>query len=221
MRLLPYGVAVLVILGGCGIAQVPYTQNHPESYQKVARSASHWDVLADDVSARTMAAIGNKKTIYVAAAAEATDFNRAFRNFLITRMVDKGIPVSAQKIGVIEVQYEAQVVRHNSERYAYKPGTITALTAGVLVAYDAQKWAKLDRVLALLGGATVADAVVSSDAGNPTKTELVVTTSALEGGRFLMRKTDIYYLEPEDVSLFMHVEKQSTPVREFNVVGAR
>lgn len=216
---LPLGM--IALLSGCGTAQVPYTQNHPASYQKVARATSHWDILADDVAAQTVAAVGTQKTIYVVTPTEATDFNRAFHNFLITRMVNKGIPVSNQKVGAIEVQYETQVVQHNSERKAYKPGTITMLTAGLMVAYNVHKWTPDAQAVALLGVAGAADVYESTDAGSPTKTELVVTTSAVEGGRYLVRKTDIYYIEPEDASLFMHIEKQGTPVREFSVVGAK
>lgn len=217
------GVSILIVLlSGCGTAQVPYTSNHATSYQKVARATSHWDILADDVAAQTVAAIGTKKTIYVAEPTEATDFNRAFHNFLITRMVNKSIPVSSQKAGAIEVQYETQVVMHNSERRAYKPGTITMLAAGLMVAYNVPNWThSADRAAAFLGAAAGADAAVSTDAGSPTKTELVVTTSAIEGGRYLVRKTDIYYIEPADVPLFMHMEKQGTPVKEFSVVGAK
>jgi hypothetical protein len=195
--------ALIVFLVGCSTAQVPYTQNHLKTYQKVARAASHWDVLADDVAAQTMAALGTQKTLYVAVPAEATTFNRAFHNFLITRMVNKGIPVSTMKSGAVEVQYETQVVKHNSERRAYKPGTITMLAAGLMVAYNVPNWTNNDdKAAALLGLAGLADAGVSVDAGSPTKTELVVTTSVIEGGRYLTRKTDIYYLEPEDASLF-------------------
>jgi len=215
-------VALVVLLGGCSSAQVPYTQSYPASYQKVARATSHWDILADDVAAQTVAAIGTQKTIYVAEPTENTDFNRAFHNFLITRMVNKSIPVSNQKAGAIEVQYETQVVKHNSERKAYKPGTITMLAAGLMVAYNVPNWRHgSDKAAALLGAAAGADALVSTDAGSPTKTELVVTTSAIENGRYLVRKTDIYYIEPKDVPLFMHIEEQGTPVKEYAVVGAR
>lgn len=222
LRLAPYGGVALLVLSGCGTVQVPYTQNHPESYQKVARAVSHWDILADDVAAQTVAAIGTQRTIYVATPPEATDFNRAFHDLLITRMVNKGIPVSSQKTGAIEVQYEAQVVRHNSARHAYKPGTITMLTAGLMVAYNVPGWAQPgDAGMALMGAAGVADVFATMNAGSPTKTELVVTTSAVEGGRYLVRKTDIYYLEPEDVPLFMRIEKNVTPVKEFKVVGVK
>lgn len=212
---------LIVLLGGCSTAQVPYAQNHPASYQKVVRAANHWDILADDVAAQTVLAIGTQKAIYVVEPTVATDFNRAFRNFLITRMVNKDILVTNQKGVAVEVQYETQVVTHNSERREYQPGTITALAAGLLVAYNVPRWHPDSMRAALLGAAAGADALVSMDAGGLPKTELVVTTSAIEGGRYLVRKTDIYYIRPEDVPLFMHLEKPVTPVKEFSVVGAK
>lgn len=214
-------VGVVILLGGCATAQVPYTENFPASHQKVVRASSHWDIIADDVAAQTALAIGTKTPIYVAEPKEATDFNRAFHNFLITRMVNKGIPVNDQKDGAIEVQYETQVVQHNSERKAYKPGTITMLAAGLMVAYNVPNWGSAHQAAALLGAAAGADTAVSLDSGSPTKAELVVTTSAIDGGRYLVRKTDVYYIEPEDVPLFMHINKQGMPVKEFSVVGAK
>jgi hypothetical protein len=89
------------------------------------------------------------------------------------------------------------------------------------VAYNVPNWSLISQKTALLGAAAGADVVISTDAGNPTQTELVVTTSAIDGGRYLLRKTDIYYLEPEDVPLFLRIEKQGTPVKELRVVGAR
>ena len=222
IRLALCGAVTLVFLSGCKTAQVPYTENFPVSTQKVVRATSHWDILADDVAAQTVTAIGINKIIFVATPNEQTDFNRAFHNLLITRMVNKGVPVSTEKSSSVEVQYETQVVTHNSERRAYKPGTITVLAAGLMVAYNVHSWTRpSDSAVALLGAAGAADVFASTDAGNPTKTELVVTTSATEGGRYILRKTDIYYLEPEDVPLFMKIEKRETPVREFNVVGGK
>ena len=221
IRLALCGAVTLAFLSGCKTAQVPYTENFPASTQKVARATSHWDILADDVAAQTVIAIGTNKMIFVATPNEPTDFNRAFHNLLITRMVNKGVPVSTEKSSSVEVQYETQVVTHNSERRAYKPGTITALTAGLMVAYNVHSWSPSNQGVALMGAAGAADVFASTDAGNPTKTELVVTTSATEGGRYILRKTDIYYLEPGDVSLFMKIEKRETPVREFNVVGGK
>lgn len=220
------GASILVVslLAGCSTAQVPYTENFPIFTQKVFKSTGNWDIIADDVAVQTVAAIGTHKMIYVAAPTEATDFNSAFHNFLITRMVNKGIPVSNNKGGAIEVQYETQLVKHksNSERSTYQPGTITALAAGLLVARNIHKWSSTGQAVALLGAVVGADVLASSKhSESPTKSELVVTTSAIEDGRYLMRKTDIYYIPPEDVSLFMHIEKQDTQVKEFSVVGAR
>jgi hypothetical protein len=223
MKNLSKTTSILVIfLAGCSTAQVPYTQNHPTTYQKVARATSHWDILADDVATQTLAKIGTQKTIYIAEPREDTEFNRAFHNFLITQMVNKGIPVSDTKLSSIEVHYDTQIVTHNSERRAYKPGTLTLLAAGLMVAYNVPHWTNgTDKGVAFLGAAAGVDAAVSMDAGSPTKTELVVTTSAIEEGRYLMRKTDIYYIETKDLPLFMHVEQPGTQLKNFSVVGEK
>jgi hypothetical protein len=58
---------------------------------------------------------------------------------------------------------------------------------------------KIATGIALAAGA---DYVASVDSGGPTHTELVLTTTVTNAGRYLARKTDVYYLENEDAFLF-------------------
>jgi hypothetical protein len=210
-------------MAGCNAAKVSQTENFPISTQKIVLTTGNWDIIADDIAVQTASALGTKKYIYVATPPEQSDFNSAFHNFLITRMVNKGIYVSNTSNGSIEVQYETQLIKHksSSERIAYQPGTITALGAGLMVARNIQKWSPEGRAVALMGAIVGADVLASQTLhDSPTKTELVVTTSAIEGGRYLLRKTDIYYIPPEDVSLFEQsgfVNRELT--REYRVVG--
>ena len=44
--------------------------------------------------------------------------------------------------------------------------------------------------------------VASINSGGPTSTELILTTTVATGGRYLVRKTDLYYVEEADASLF-------------------
>lgn len=220
-RSLKTGASALgvLLMAGCSTATVPYTENFPISTQKVVVATSNWDTVADDVAAQTVAAIGTHKTIYVAVPTEETAFNTAFHNFLITRMVNKGISVSNSKAGTIEVQYETQIIKHrnNSEAITYQPGTISAIAGGLLVARNIHKWSPAGKAVALVGAIVGADVLASrAYAESPTKTELVVTTSALDENRYLIRKTDIYFIQPEDVSLFM--EKTS---KTYVVVGGK
>lgn len=223
----PFAVfPIAVILAGCA-SQVPIPSAHPISYQKKAMAAHHWDVLADDVSGQTAAALSGdsplkQHPLYVAPARENTTFNRAFRDLLITRLVNRGFDVRTTKAGGLEVSYETQLVQHRSERQAYQPGTLTALAVGLLVARNvAVNMTGDGQIAAGLGLVAAGDFGSSLAAGHPaTKTELIVTTSISRDGRYLMRKSDIYYLEDADRPLF--VEERSAPptaVRNWKVVG--
>ena len=102
MRLL--FILAMALCAGCA-SQIPLATNHPLTSQKKIRSSHHWDVIADDVAAQTVAALADKqkglgeKPLFVVSPADNTSFNTAFRNFLVTRMVNKGIPVNQDKDG--------------------------------------------------------------------------------------------------------------------------
>ena len=55
-----------------------------------------------------------------------------------------------------------------------------------------------------LGLAGAADYVSSEYSGGPTHTELILTTTIASGGRYLVRKTDVYYIENADVNLMQY-----------------
>lgn len=59
------------------------------------------------------------------------------------------------------------------------------------------------QLLAGLGLTGVADYAASINSGGPTHTEMILTTTVAKGGQFLVRKTDVYYLENVDTPLFM------------------
>ena len=50
--------STVVALVGCA-SPAPVAQNFPLSYQQVARTAHHWDVVAEDVVSQTMQAIAD------------------------------------------------------------------------------------------------------------------------------------------------------------------
>lgn len=217
-------IAVALATAGCA-SQVPVAQTYPVSYQKKAKASHHWDVLAADVVSQTEASLEKNnyldgRALYVVPSEEKTTFNRAFANFLTSQLVNRGLPVSTAREGAVTVQYDTQLVKHNSDRPNYSPGMLTMLTAGVLVARDVALHAAEESLY--LGGMAVigaADLGFGHIAGGPTKTEVIVTTSITANGRYLMRKSDIYYLEDADASLFIEAPAKASPVREWKVVG--
>jgi hypothetical protein len=196
-------------LAGCA-SQIPIAANHPISTQKKAKAVHHWDLLAGDVTEQTVAtlkkgAIAAETPLFVAFPPDNTPFSKAFRNLLITRMVNQGLPVTNVGGNAVELQYETQLVRHNSSRYAHIPGSFTALASGIWVLRDIAT-AGLPGAVAV---AALADYGAGLYAGGAPGTELLVTSSIIVDKKYVMRKNDIYYIEDADVPLFVDRCKQS------------
>lgn len=222
MRLRLIILLAALFLGACA-SQLPIPANYPITTQKKARAAHHWDVLADDVAVQTqIAAYGKEsvlkgKPLHIREPKEATAFNRVFRNFLITRMVNRGMQVTDNpEAGAVEVTYETQLVRHGSNRYTHIPGTLTALTAGLWVIHDMVD-AGVSAAPGTLGLAAAMDWGLGHYAGGATHTELIVTTSIVMDNQYRFRKNDIYYIEEADTDLF--VEALERPLKRMEVVG--
>ena len=203
LRLL--AVLASAVLAGCA-GQVPIPENAPHSIQQYARAAHHWQLLATDVAAQLSAALARSpslrdKPIFIYGPASATPFNRAFSNMLITALVRNGSQVVRTDLNAAEVRYETQVIVHNSPRFAYRPGTLSVLGAGLLVLRGIDY--PTHAVLAAAGLVGVTDYALSKSAGLASHTELVVTTSVMDGEKYLSRQTDIYYLEDDDAELFL------------------
>jgi hypothetical protein len=222
MRITLLLLSGIFLFTGCA-SQLPIPANHPISSQKKARAAHHWDVLADDISLQTqIAAYGKEsvirdKPVYVREPREATPFNKAFRNFLITRLVNRGIAVNDHPVsGTIEINYDTQLVRHASNRYTHIPGSVTALTSGLWVIHGMVE-SGVDALPGALGVSALVDWGLGHYAGNATHTELIVTTSIVTDNQYRLRKSSIYYIEEEDSDLF--VEALERPLKRMEVVG--
>lgn len=200
---------VLIFFGVIGCAnQVPVAENFSLSTQKKLRAPHHWDVIANDVVSETKKAldynddlkdrpvfIENSNTGY-------TPFSAAFRNFIITGLVNSGVLVSENANNAVIINYETQIVHHNVGR-KYSP-----LESMVLVSRNLQEKSR------------------SADYGStwtyltdgPTDSELIVNTSIVENDNYRMRKSDVYYVDGEDIRLFLP-QAQQIPVRDLKVVG--
>lgn len=225
-----------VVLGLYGCASpAPVAENFPVSYQKVARTAQHWEVVANDIVAQTVVSIEanpvlQKRPVFVPRAYGATTFDYSFRDFLINHMVNRGVPVNvckstpSSKPGFdmegreVEIQYEARIISHHATIPKYRPGVLTALGAGVAVVYDMATHAPIGNetgIAAALGIGAAADAIAGSWT-SPTNTELVVTTTIAENNRFIFRRSDIYYVPDADASLFFKRVSQRSICPEEN-----
>lgn len=210
----------IALLGGCATAPIPLAKNFELTEQKKVRSAGHWDLLSRDVVQQTLNALDKSgapagSALYVAIPDRASAFDLAFRDFLITKLVQGGRTVTQEPGQSLRVTYNTQVVRHLSPRPNFEPGRFTMLTAGLYALYGLRTEHRDVKLLGGLGLAGALDYWSSVDAGGPTHTELMLTTTIAHGGRYVTRKTDVYYVESDDTYLFARAPQG----RNYNVVA--
>lgn len=200
--------AVATMVGCASKAPIPLAENFELTVQPKVRSAGHWELVSRDVVAQTLATLGKVgvapgTALHVALPAGPTSFDLAFRDFLVTKLVQSGALVQQAPGQALDVTYHAQLVRHNSDRPHFIPGQFTTLAAGLMAAYGLRHEHLDAKLLGTLGLTAAADYGSSVYTGGPTHTEMILTTSVARGGQYLARQTDVYYLENADTPLFM------------------
>lgn len=200
--------AVATMVGCASRAPIPLAENFELTVQPKVRSAGHWELLSRDVVAQTLATLDKAgmapgSQLHVALPANPSSFDLAFRDFLITKLVQSGAPVQQMPGQTLDVTYHTQLVRHNSERPHFIPGQFTMIAAGLMAAYGLRHEHLDMQLLATLGLTAAADYGASINSGGPTNTEMILTTTVSRGGQYVVRKTDVYYLENADTPLFM------------------
>jgi hypothetical protein len=212
MRAVPIFLLIF-LLGSC--TRLPQPASYAFSEQQKMQAAHHWDVLANDVANQ----INNSliindyvdKLVYVKGTCgndavpceqgQTTQFNEGFRDLLITRLVNYGVPTSNEKNPTdIVVDYKVQVIYHASNRYSIPPGMLTALTAAITVLRGAPDSIK---ALAIAAGIDIAN----STAPMIGHYEVIITTSMVSDKKYLFRTSDIYYINDPD---FWHYQNPST-----------
>ncbi|GHD80447.1 hypothetical protein GCM10011419_25110 [Vogesella fluminis] len=201
---------------------VPRAGNYPASDQQKARAVHHWDVLAEDVAGRIAENMQQRapgQAVYIMATAEnAGSFNQAFRKLLLTRLMAKGVEVATRPgAEVADVNFDVQVIRHNSPVSNGIQFKFTSLAAGIAVVRDLffqhSTTAYTLIGLAAAAGLDAASLVLDGNAASgPTRSEVLVTTTVESGHRYLASTSDVYYIERADASLF-------DSIKNWKVVG--
>ena len=86
-------LAATLFISGCA-SPVPVATNFARSEQKVARTAHHWSVVADDLVTQTLAKVNSTdelsgRDIYIPKIKDATQFDVTLRDFMLTHIVNK------------------------------------------------------------------------------------------------------------------------------------
>ena len=189
------GLAAL-LLSGCR-SQLPLATTYPVSGQHKMQAAHHWDVLAQDVAEQVAEALDDRVEMRLlpidVIAENEGPFAQVFSELLMSRLVREGLQVSSAREGVVALRIKVQVVLHGARAQRPAPGLLTAIGAGVSVARDvSQDWIYGAVGLGLLADVGAGYLTTHSDH------EVVVTTALLHQNRFVMRSSDIYYINDRD-----------------------
>lgn len=190
------------------VSQVPVPTGYHLSAQYKMQAMYHWGLLAEDIAALLQERFENEKIpasepIHIASFGTAP-FEKAFRELLITRMVEKGLAVSDRPCPLL-LDADIQMVTHSREIIRTPKGVYRSIAPGIYV--------KRDIPLAGLEGRAreveevVQSAEMNTEAGRYTivlpKNEIMITTSLTSNGRYVMRNSAIYYIEDSDWSHYV------------------
>lgn len=216
------GAIVIASLSGCAAntnSQVPLASTYELTTQQKMQAAHHWDVLAKDVASHLKthfrsASVFNRAMNVVPNS--NSPFERGFEDLLITQMVNQGMDIRANEKEQLKLRFHTQVVSHHDRGYIRPaPGTYTGLAivaTGVWAAVNiaSNSTAAKDALIAagVLGTGLALDAT-TGDISAVTNKEVIISVSLMDGDKYIMRKTGIYYInEPDD----SHYEKTSKSI---------
>ena len=222
---------------GCSHTDIPRAQQYPVSDQYKARAVHHWNLLADDVAERIAAAAlpdtSQSTGAYHLQASSATPFQKAFSSLLLTRLVNKGVPMATLPVdgeqSHARIRFDVQVVEHSSAALNLPQFPLTILATGLSVLRGFYLYPPTELGGAAMGvaGAMLVDQTNRVQnghaAGGPTRTELLVSTTVVQGQRIVARTSDVYYIDSDDVKLFVEPPPPPvvapTPVKNWKVTG--
>lgn len=203
-HLLP--LLLICVITGCN-ARIPTPVGYEFNEQQKMQAAHHWNVLADDVADRINrelilndlldSAVFIKQTCgdedVPCVPNETSPFNEAFRDLLITDLVNTGVPVQQKPDpDAITVHYKVQLVYHDANRMrTIRPGMITALATGVMVLRNAPSEVITIATAGLIDLANQNFVLTGHY-------EVIITTSMVKQDQYLFRTSDIYYINDRD-----------------------
>ena len=216
-------IAGLPWLVGCGtsihLPDFSDFSNNPTAVERKTTAAERWKMLVEDVAKQTltsMVKLGLSGDLYVALPPAASGFDREFQQLLIAELLKNGQPIlQYPNDQTLQIVYQTRLVGRNSPNAGYIPEGFMQVGTGLSANYDSVDLASHEQALtnsSLAGSATL---IRTQNPDMPPATELTLHTSFFAGGRYLMRKTDVYYVESVDPS-FMQYKAHSKVLK---VVG--
>jgi len=213
-------LALVFIVSGCA-SRTPHAVNFPSTSQHMVRSAHHWDVIAADTAQETIRVLLNNSyldnlPVYIQKKEKLSEFEKGFYEFLTTHLVQHGVTITENPQRALTLSYDTMIIKHRGDRSPSPQGALTKLAAGYMVYRNLI----VGTPSAWIAGATVLGTTALIDRSialydSPSHTEIMVTTSIKENNEYVMRKSDVYYVEDFNRSLF----QVQAPAKKLELVG--
>lgn len=200
----PLLLGIALSMAGCA-TDIPQPLGNQPSEQVKLRATHHWDLVAGDVAEQLAKQLPRSdRPVFVVPPTRPSHFEAAMYDFIITQLVNRNIRVATSPAGAVRATLSTRIILNQSGRQTMTV-PLVAIAAGIMVAYNVALHANRDfEALAVLGGAAAFDEVTGrlKRPGGPSQAELIVTMSVEDGVQYLARKTDVYYIDDADFSLF-------------------
>jgi len=196
-------------------AQAPLATGYLLSTQPKMQAMAHWDHLAAKVAENCSTALDHfypegGVRVYVAPAG-TTPFAKSYREALLTRLVDYGVPISFAPEGAAILEVNLEFVTHRR--------TLTQTSKGILHVVDpgfTQR--KNDQ------GHYERVPVVAEESGyfdSPTpNSEIQINSALIHQGAYLYRDSSIFYVNGSDWAHYQHKAPQGVvELKRFSLVN--
>lgn len=174
-------------------AQAPVSSGYPLSTQFRMQAMAHWDLLADKVARNCGTALDHfypseEVRVYVAPLG-VTPFAKAYRESLMTRLVDYGVPVAFEPEGAAVLEVSLDMVTHRRTLDTTSSGLRRALDPGFRQRKDSD-------------GRYEPAPVVGEESGYfdgpASDAEVQINSALVYGNAYLYRDSSIFYVNGSD-----------------------
>lgn len=196
-------------------SQAPLAAGYPLSSQPKMQAMAHWDKLAVTVAGNCAKALDHfhpngDLRVYVAPVA-ATPFGKSYREALLTRLVDFGVPVAFSPDGAAVLEVSLEMVSHRRALDKTRSGRQHAPDPGFVQKKDER-------------GLYAEVPMISTESGffdpSTPDTEVQITSSLVHGGGYLYRDSSIFYVDGRDRSHYdLSAPRNGVELKRYSLVN--
>lgn len=193
-------------------SQVPLPSGYPLSTQFFMQAMNHWDQQASNVAKNCALALTHfyptqQLSVYVPKVGK-TPFAQVYRESLLTRLVDYGVPIAFSPDGAAILEVNTAMVTHQRE-LDRKSGQRSAVDPGFVQSKDDRGRYRKVPVIAEESG------LFSSPV---PKTEIQINSALVYQNAYLYRDSSIFYVNPRDWGHYQETPPAGSGIKRFTLV---